>query len=336
MAGPLISIITPSFGQAAYVEECLTSVAGQPVPVQHIVVDGGSRDGSRELIARHADRLHWWCSEPDRGQSDAINKGLAHATGTVVNWLNSDDLLLPGALRHVADAFAADPGLLVYGGRVVHRTAGGDRPFERQNDAGQVTRLFRDPVINQPATFFRMDAVKAIGGVDPALRYVMDLELWWQLLFRHGAAHLRFEPVELAIFRLHEASKTVSSHAGFLDEIASLLHGLCSKSGNEALAGILALGHPIAGGLRGIPVDGSRHDLVRGMAIHFLLKWHGTIHRREQFEMMKAMKALGPPPRTIESLAPVLRERWRVLDDQLAPPTWLRFRLRRKWRSLVR
>ncbi len=332
-----ISIVTPSFQQAAYLEECLRSVREQDgAEVEHIVVDGGSTDGSSAIIERNAGSLAWWCGEKDRGQSDAINKGLEHTTGRVFGWLNSDDALLPGALKRVADAFAGDRELLVFGGRVIHRDAKSERPFMALNDARDEEQLFRDPVINQPATFFRMDAVKAIGGVDPALRYVMDLELWWQLLFRHGAAHLRFEPVELAIFRLHEASKTVSSHAGFLDEIASLLHGLCSKSGNEALAGILALGHPIAGGLRGIPVDGSRHDLVRGMAIHFLLKWHGTIHRREQFEMMKALKALGPPTRTIESLAPVLRERWRVLDDQIAPPTWLRFRLRRKWRSLVR
>ncbi|MBV6403743.1 MAG: glycosyltransferase [Flavobacteriales bacterium] len=333
MAGPLISIITPSFGQAAYVEECLTSVAGQPVPVQHIVVDGGSRDGSRELIARHADRLHWWCSEPDRGQSDAINKGLAHATGTVVNWLNSDDLLLPGALRHVADAFAADPGLLVYGGRVVHRTAGGDRPFERQNDAGQVTRLFRDPVINQPATFYRMDVVQELGGVDPALRYVMDVELWWQVLFRHGAAHLRFEPLDLAVFRLHEESKTVTAHHGFLDELASLLHGLCLATGQPELARVLAIGHHMREGLRGIPVDAAHRATVRGMVLHFLLKWHGTVHRKEQYRMMKALKRVVAL-RDMKDLDDTLLHRWAQLDTQLKAPTWWSFRLRRKWRHL--
>lgn len=332
-----ISIVTPSFQQAAYLEECLRSVREQDgVEVEHIVVDGGSTDGSKAIIERNAGSLAWWCSGKDGGQSDAINKGLAHATGEVFGWLNSDDALLPGALRRVADAFDADPGLLVFGGRVVHREADGERPFMALNDAHDEHQLFRDPVINQPATFLRMDVVKAIGGVDPALRYVMDLELWWQLLFRHGTAHLRFEPVELAVFRLHDQSKTTTAHAGFLDEIASLLHGLCEKSGNEALAGILALGHPIAGGLRGIPVDGSRHELVRGMAIHFLLKWHGTIHRRRQFEMMKALRALDPPARTLAGLPKLLLDRWAALDDQLMPPTWLRFRLRRKWRSLVR
>ncbi len=330
---PLISIITPSFGQAAYVEECLASVAGQPVPVQHIVVDGGSRDGSKELIAKHADRLHWWCSEPDRGQSDAINKGLSHATGTVLNWLNSDDLLLPDALHHVAEAFAADPDLLVYGGRVRHRTAGGDRPFERQNDADQEQRLFRDPVINQPATFYRSDVVKALGGVDPALRYVMDVELWWQVLFRHGAAHLRFEPLDLAVFRLHEESKTVTAHHGFLDELASLLHGLCLATGQPELARVLAIGHHMREGLRGIPVDAAHRATVRGMVLHFLLKWHGTIHRREQYRMMKALKRVVAL-RDMKDLDDMLLHRWAQLDTQLRAPTWWTFRLRRKWRHL--
>lgn len=333
MTDPLISIVTPSFRQAAYIEDCLRSVEVQAVPVQHIVVDGGSPDGSKELIARHADRLHWWCSEPDRGQSDAINKGLARCTGTVFNWLNSDDLLLPGALKRVADAFAADPALLVFGGRVVHRSASGDRPFERQNDARDVQRLFRDPVINQPATFYRMDVVKELGGVDPALRYVMDVELWWQLLFRHGAAHLRFEPEDLAVFRLHEESKTVTAHRGFLDELASLLHGLCMVTGQPELARVLAIGHDLREGLRGIPVGPEQHGVVRGMVLHFMLKWHGVVHRREQYRMMKALKRVVTL-RDMKDMDDALLHRWTQLDTQLKAPTWWTFRLRRKWRHL--
>ncbi|HMQ76273.1 MAG TPA: glycosyltransferase family 2 protein [Flavobacteriales bacterium] len=333
MTAPLISIVTPSFRQAAYIEECLRSVGDQPVPVQHVVVDGGSADGSKELIAKHAGRLHWWCSEPDRGQSDAINKGLARCTGTVFNWLNSDDLLLPGALKHVADAFADDPDLLVFGGRLVHRSAGGDRPFERRNDAGDVQRLFRDPVINQPATFYRMDVVKALGGVDPALHYVMDVELWWQVLFRHGPAHLRFEDVELAVFRLHEESKTVTAHRGFLDELASLLHGLCMASGQSDLARVLAIGHDLRDGLRGIPVGTEHRSVVRGMVLHFLLKWHGVVHRREQYRMMKALKRVVTL-RDMKDMDDMLLHRWTQLDTQLRSPTWWTFRLRRKWRHL--
>jgi len=330
---PPISIVTPSFRQAAYLEECLASVEEQGRGVQHIVVDGAGGDGSADIIRRHADRLHWWCSEPDRGQSDAINKGLCHASGEVFNWLNSDDLLLPGALERVAAAFAADPALLVYGGRVVHRDAAGDRPFERVNDASDAQRLFRDPVINQPATFYRMDVVKALGGVDPSLRYVMDVELWWQVLFRHGVAHMRFEPIDLAVFRLHQESKTVTAHHGFLDELASLLHGLCMLTGQGELARVLAIGHHLRDGLRGIPVGPEHRSEVRGMTLHFLLKWHGVVHRREQFRMMKALKR-AVTLRDLRDLDAELLLRWEQLDTQLRAPTWWTFRLRRKWRHL--
>ena len=100
---PHISLITPSFMQADFLEHCLASVHAQGYPaLEHIVVDGGSTDGSVAVIERYAHQLAWWCSERDRGQSHAINKGLAHATGAVFGWLNSDDLLLPDALSTVA------------------------------------------------------------------------------------------------------------------------------------------------------------------------------------------------------------------------------------------
>ena len=96
---PRITIITPSYQQAGFLEECIRSIHDQGYPdLEHIIVDGGSTDGSREIIERYADKLAWWCCEKDKGQSDAINKGLARATGQVFGWLNSDDLLLPGSL----------------------------------------------------------------------------------------------------------------------------------------------------------------------------------------------------------------------------------------------
>jgi glycosyltransferase involved in cell wall biosynthesis len=329
-----LTVITPSYGQAAYLEECLRSVAAQQHPHrQHIVVDGGSTDGSRQLIEAHAGALAWWCSEPDKGQSHAINKGLAHATGHAFTWVNSDDALLPGAMARVAEAFAADPALLVFGGRVLHRDAHGDKVFAALNDPAEPERLFRDPVINQPATWYRTDMVQAIGGVDAALRYVMDVELWWQVLFRHGTQHLRFEPLELAMFRLHDASKTVAQHAGFLDELAGLLHGMCRACGLQELAAVLELGHKLPNGLRGLPVTARHRAEVKGMALHFLLKWHGLVHRREQFHMMRLLKR-NVKLDGIAALEPRLLDRWKALDRQVDTASWAAFRLRRKWRAL--
>ncbi len=327
-----ISLITPSFQQGSYLEECIASVHEQKYPgIEHIVVDGGSMDGSKAIIEKHADQFAWWCSEKDKGQSDAINKGLKHATGEVFGWLNSDDALLPGSLQHVAEAFAADPELLVFGGRVMHRDAEGDRSFGLVNDVRDRERLFIEPVINQPATFWRMRAVRAIGGVDPALRYVMDVELWWQLLFRKGTDHLRFDPIDLAVFRLHDESKTSTAILGFLDEIASLLHGLCAQSGNDDLADVLAVGHKLKRGLRGIAVSATHHDIVRSMTLHFLLKWNVDIHRENQWRMMKALATAERGTLTTEQ-----QQRWERIEDQLRTVSWKLFRAKRKLKHLLR
>ena len=334
MARPRISLVTPSFQQAEYLEECITSVhRDAPEGLEHIVVDGGSTDGSRDVIEAHADRLAWWVSEKDKGQSDALNKGLAHAHGEVFNWLNSDDALTPGALQCVSDAFADDPELLVYGGRVVLRGPDGDAVHERLNDAGNAIQLFCEPVINQPATFYRMDVVRAIGGVDPALRYVMDVELWWQFLFRFGTDHLRFEAVDLAIFRLHADSKTVSAHTGFLDETATLLHGMCTAVGAVELAQVLALGHGLSSGLRGIPVKPTDARMVKAMTVHFLLKWHGHVHRREQYHMMKAL-VRSTELNDVPVLNATMEERLRNVHSIVESSSWWTYRLSRKLKYL--
>lgn len=328
---PRISLITPSFQQAEYLEECLVSVQQQRYPrLEHIVMDGGSSDGSVDIIERHAAHLSAWSSRRDNGQSDAINKGLELATGEIFGWLNSDDALLPGALQCAAEAFRADPNLLIYGGGIRLRDANGERSAGRTNSTNS-DQLFIEPVINQPATFLRLHAVRALGGVETNLRYVMDLELWWQLLFRHGTAHLRFVPTDLAMFRLHDASKTVQQQQGFLDETASLLHGLCMRSGNDDLLPVLELGHTIREDLRVIPAEGAHRDLVRSMVFHFLLKWNGRIHNRQQFRMMKAFR--GRSAQGVRFL-PGMDQRMQALQEELRPATWPLFRLRRKWKHL--
>src|SRR5262245_17911524 len=130
---PLISIVTPSFNQAAFLEETLRSVTAQEYPrVEHIVIDGGSTDGSVDILRRHAAGLRAWVSEKDRGQSHAINKGFAIASGDVLTWLNSDDTLLPGALRAVGETFARRADVdLVYGDFVYTDAAG--EPMRRRH-----------------------------------------------------------------------------------------------------------------------------------------------------------------------------------------------------------
>ena len=327
-----LSIITPSYQQAPYLEECIRSVHDQGADVEHIVVDGGGMDGSKEIIEQHVEKLSWWCSEKDKGQSDAINKGLAHASGDAFTWVNSDDALLPGAIAHVRKAFEADPELLVFGGQVTHRDTKGERVFDRLNSTDDL-QLFADPVINQPATWYRVDVVKEIGGVDPALRYVMDVELWWQVLFRHGTRHMRFERMPLAMFRLHDESKTVTQHSGFLREMATILYGLCERTENEDVAAMMALGYPERPALRGIPANGSEHHkVVRDMSVHFLLKWHGHIHTETEFHMMQRLHE-GDFTNEVR-LLPGMAERWAKARLAVDGTTWNRYRVRRKLKHL--
>lgn len=331
-----VSIITPSYQQAAYVQECIDSLheAGYGAMLDHIVVDGGSTDGSKAILERNARKFAWWCSEKDAGQSDAINKGTIHATGDIFSWLNSDDALLPGVLAEVVRAFTTDPDLLVFGG-TLNYIGTGTAPKARINDTRDTRALFCDPIVNQPATFWRMDVVRAIGGVDPALRYVMDLELWWQFLFRFGPDHVRFEPTPFAAFRLHDESKTVTQHTGFLREMAAILHGLCMRTENTDVADVIALGYPDRPVLRGIPADPEKHHaIVRDMSVHFLLKWHGHIHTEAEFNMMQALHH-GDFTSEVR-LLPGMAERWAKARLAVDGITWNRYRVRRKIKHLFR
>jgi glycosyltransferase involved in cell wall biosynthesis len=204
---PRISVVTPSFNQAAFLEETIRSVLLQGYPnLEYIVVDGGSTDGSVDILRRYGPWLAYWVSEPDAGQTDAIRKGIRKASGEIVAWLNSDDLYCPDALKTAGAFLKANPGIgLLYGdcemideeGHVTGRFS------VRQGD---LTELLGENFIPQPSTFCRRRAWEAVEGPDPALQYVMDYDLWIrQLLNGVRAAYL---PAVLSRFRYHSVSKS--------------------------------------------------------------------------------------------------------------------------------
>lgn len=207
-----ISIVTPSFNQAQFLEETILSVLNQGYEnLEYIVVDGGSKDGSREIIERYADDLAWWVSEPDRGQVEAINKGMARATGDICAFLNSDDLYLPGALTIVADYFAAHPDCQWLCGDTIFFGKG--RPTthfhatlpKRLTDG--LTWQYHSP---QPGMFWRRTEPILF---DPTLDYCFDHDLYLRLLQRGLRCHYLEHP--LAAYRLHSSSKTVSEAESF-------------------------------------------------------------------------------------------------------------------------
>jgi glycosyltransferase involved in cell wall biosynthesis len=208
-----ISIITPSFNQVQYLERTLESVHAQTgdFELEHIVVDGGSTDGSVALLERWKDKL-WYVSERDRGQSHALNKGMARATGHLATWINSDDMLLPGALHTVARFFAERPTVQWAYGRslIVDEQDREIRKWIRRykdlmGRRYSYERLLLENYISQPSTFFRRALYDQVGGVDEALTYDMDYDLW----LRFGrVADAAFIDATLASFRFHNASKT--------------------------------------------------------------------------------------------------------------------------------
>jgi glycosyltransferase involved in cell wall biosynthesis len=211
---PLVSIITPSFNQARFIEETVRSVIDQDYPnIEYLVVDGGSNDGSREIITRYhreyPDRLVWWVSEPDRGQTDAINKGFGRARGEILAWLNSDDVYLPHAVSEAVAALQEHPEAgMVYGDANLTDEAGqviGRFPA-RQTDYRRLRRGYVH--IPQQSAFFRASLWRQVGPLDPSFYFAMDYDLWVRLARR---APLLYLPRLWANFRLHASGKSVAS-----------------------------------------------------------------------------------------------------------------------------
>ena len=207
MDRPRISLVTPSFNQAAFLEQTLRSVLLQRDRIhEYHVIDGGSTDGSVDVIRRYAAFLDSWVSEPDNGQCDAIDKGFSRCSGDVLFWINSDDLLLPGAIDTVSACFQQHPQADVVTGyaaaidddsRVVYaRRRPHDRPFWAKLG---YTRVL------QPATFFTRAIYERVGGLDHNIDCVLDRDLWYRM-FDAGACW-RHTRQYLAAFRLHQAAK---------------------------------------------------------------------------------------------------------------------------------
>ena len=218
MTWPKISIVTPSFNQVAYLEQTIRSVLDQDYQnVEYVVVDGGSTDGSVDVIRGYADRLHWWCSEPDGGQTVAINKGLAHCTGDVYAFCNSDDLLCPGALQAVGETFREHPDVdWAVGWATYFDDKGLDWPYPIGATTEPVDWLIGNPIPSQ-ASYWTARVHNQVGPLATEFNYSFDYEFWLRLRFKAGLTpHVVRR--QLGRFRLHDASKTVGQSERFVEE----------------------------------------------------------------------------------------------------------------------
>lgn len=228
---PRITIVTPSYNQAEYLEETIRSVLLQGYPdLEYIIIDGGSSDASVDVIRKYEPWLSYWVSERDNGQSAAINKGLARSSGAYVNYVNSDDRLEPGALQAVASAFASCPTADVVYGKCVLADQEGRRTSVYQGRGDTADELFASLLagdsLHPLAMFFRRGALVRAGGFDEQLHHEMDAALWFQL-FAQGCQIHRIA-AEIGMFRCYRDQKSASHrridelYAVLLDAIAGL------------------------------------------------------------------------------------------------------------------
>ncbi len=228
-SSPLVSIITPSYNQAEFLRDTIESVLGQDYEnLEYVVIDGGSTDGSLDILKEYEGRLRY-VSEPDNGQSNALNKGFKMAKGDIVAWLNSDDVYEPGAIKKAVDAFSSNANVgLVYGdGYIIDREGTKLRPFEFSRNFNLWALIHIWDYIMQPAAFFRADALKAVGYLDERLNWTMDWDLWIKLAYQCEVVHIQDY---LACSREYEQTKTSTGTEKRLEEI---LHIMQRYSGEE-------------------------------------------------------------------------------------------------------
>lgn len=231
---PCITLVTPSYNQAAFIEETIRSVLLQGYPnLEYIVIDGGSTDGTVEILHQYSPWIDHWVSEPDDGQPHAIAKGLAHATGDWFNWLNSDDTLQPGALSALIGAARIAPAATILAGTTDNVREG--KVFGRYG----VTLTPTAPAVcfslgvNQPGSLLRRDAVLAVGGIRKELHLSMDLDLWLRLIARGGPETVATVQTPIATYRYHAESKTCAATDAFALEEFVILHDLAIAAGSR-------------------------------------------------------------------------------------------------------
>ncbi len=224
---PLFSIITPSYNQARFLEATLLSVLDQEYPnFEYLVVDGGSTDGSVDIIKRYSSRLTWWVSEKDSGQSEAINKGMRKAHGEFVGWLNSDDVYRPGALTAAVAAFQSNPAAgVVYGDALAMDAEG--RAFNVMH-SGQhsLLDLLTFKIICQPAAFMRRTWLEQVNFINPDYHLLMDHLLWINMA---QVAPIFYVPQVWAGARYHDQAKNRTRGAAYGREARMLIDQLKSR-----------------------------------------------------------------------------------------------------------
>lgn len=216
---PLVSIITPSYDQGEFIEKTILSVLNQGYPnIEFIIMDGGSTDKTVDILKKYTQKITYWESKSDEGQTYAINKGFRIATGEYIGWLNSDDYLEPNVLGSIVKAFKTENDIGTVSGKIYLVNGNGKKTGERFNkEEITVDSLLNGKVqVNQPGTFHRKMLLEKYGYLDESLNFAMDYELWIRL-----AQYSKFKQLDIFVanHRFHKLSKTQSEFIKFIPEI---------------------------------------------------------------------------------------------------------------------
>jgi len=217
----LVSIITPSYNQAPYLEQTIQSVLGQDYPrIEYMVVDGGSTDHSVEIIKRYADRLAYWTSERDGGQAEAINKGLKRANGEILAWLNSDDYYMLNTVSVAVRCFEMNPDAALIYGNMLAVDGDGQTLNVLKYKQLSLRDLLCFQIIGQPSVFFRRSALEKTGLLDPSFHFMLDHQLWIRLAQQGSILHV---PQVWSAARYHVGAKNRARAAEFGNEAFRIL-----------------------------------------------------------------------------------------------------------------
>jgi glycosyltransferase involved in cell wall biosynthesis len=221
---PKISVVTPSYNQGQFLEQTILSVLGQDYPnLEYIIIDGGSTDGSVEIIQKYANRITYWISENDEGQAHAINKGFTKATGDILCWLNSDDMYMPGVLQYVAGLINTDIPMLLTG-NCIHFSETKENGVEAQGcktkQYAAMFDLYDVDFITQPSTFWTRKAWEQNGLLNEQYHFVFD----WEWFIRAKQNNIFFQTINkpLSLYREHENHKTGTGGEKRSQEIVNL------------------------------------------------------------------------------------------------------------------
>lgn len=222
MNQPLISVITPSYNQAQFLEKTIQSVISQDYPaIEYIIIDGGSNDGSQDIIKKYEQKLSFWLSEKDKGQADAVNKGLAMTTGKYIGWLNSDDLYLPGTISRAVELLEDFPDAGFVFGDVQAIDRNGKITNIMHYGDWKLKDLLQFRIIGQPGVFMRKDVLENCGGLDLSYHFLLDHHLWLKMGLEAGMV---YSSQIWSAARFHADAKNISQATSFGEEAYRLVN----------------------------------------------------------------------------------------------------------------